>query len=322
MKREVGDPVLESREFHWIDIIRKHLGETRHGGVGIGDDAAILPGDWLWTTDAMVDGVHFLSSWPMDGVGYKCLASSASDVVAMGGRPLYALLTVGLPMSFSDAWYASFLDGLARSLRDFDIALMGGDTVRSDVAFFSMTVLGKPFRAPILRSGARAGDRIYVTGRLGESALGLDILLGRVHAGEDGDRLVKRHLYAPPRTRVMEELVTGYRISSAIDCSDGFLADLEHIASESQVGYEVYVERLPVYPGAGVGEDPFSPPWSYALSGGEDYEIILTSPQSLPAEVAGVPLTEVGRITSSEKHLLWHGQPLAIEKLKKGYTHF
>ncbi|MCX7883089.1 MAG: thiamine-phosphate kinase [Brevinematales bacterium] len=311
----------ESREFLWIRRIRETMGEARHGGIGIGDDAAFLPEGLLWTTDAMVEGVHFLSSWPMDGVGYKSLASSASDIVAMGGFPLYALLTTGLPSSFQEKMYATFLHGFQRAMQDFGIALMGGDTVRSDALFFSVTVLGKPFSKPLLRSGAQVGDTIYVSGMLGTSALGLETLLRQEPKGKEQSSLVRAHLYPPCRIMMMQELVVSYTITAAIDCSDGFVADLDHIADESGVGYEIEITKLPVPEGP--REDvPWGIPWRYALGGGEDYEIIFTSPDNLPSRVGGVAVTPVGKIVPQGRTLLWQGHPIEREKIPRGYTHF
>ncbi len=309
-------------EFEWIKRIRDSLGATLHGGIGIGDDAAVLPGGWLWTTDALVEGVHFLSSWPMDGVGYKSLACNVSDIVAMGGRPLYTLLTVGLSSEFSDEMYACFLDGLGKALQDFEVALMGGDTVRSDTVFFSLTVVGQAFHTPVFRSGARPGDTIYVTGHLGESALGLDLLLGKNLLLPSPERYTNRHLYPPSRIALMKELVETYPISAAIDCSDGFLADMDHIAEESGVGYEIELSHLPGPAGLSQGDNPTDFPWPYVLGGGEDYEIIFTSPETIPASLADTPITPVGRITPHEKHLLWRGEVFQADLLPRGYTHF
>lgn len=315
------NPLLLSGEFFWIDRIRNTIGGNPEGGIGIGDDAAVIPEGLLWTTDAMVEGVHFLSSWPMDGVGYKSLASSASDIVAMGGKPLYALLTVGLPLSFSDVMYEAFLAGFERAMGDFGIVLMGGDTVRSGTLFFSLTVLGKPFEKPVLRSGAQVGDNIYVTGMLGESALGLEVLLGKEIHGEKKEEWVRRHLYPPCRVSLMQTLVSSYTLTAAIDCSDGFVADLDHIADESGVGYEVHIERMPV-PERERGNSPFELPWSYALGGGEDYEIIFTSPEEISPVVAGVAVTCVGKIVESERQLFWYGERVERESIRRGYTHF
>ncbi|URA11074.1 thiamine-phosphate kinase [Thermospira aquatica] len=309
-------------EFGWIQRIRTLLGVPRHGGIGIGDDAAVLPGGWLWTTDALVEGVHFLSSWPMEGVGYKSLACNVSDIVAMGGKPLYVLLTSGLSSDFGDEKYEGFLMGLDKALRDFDVALMGGDTVRSETVFFSLTVIGQAFSTPVLRSGARPGDIIYVTGVLGESALGLDILLGKNVALSQPEKYVNRHFYPPSRIAVMKKLLEKYTISAAIDCSDGFLADIDHIAEESGVGYEIELSRLPGPIGLSGGKTPTEFPWTYILSGGEDYEIIFTSPEVLPSSLADIPITSIGYITPYEKKLLWRGEVFEADLLPRGYTHF
>lgn len=312
---------FDSREFFWIEHIRKTIGYPIHGGIGIGDDSAVLPENLLWTTDAMVEGVHFLSSWPMEGVGYKSLATSASDIVAMGGKPLYTLLTVGSPKTFLESHYEKFLQGFQKAMRDFDIALMGGDTVRSDVIFFSITVLGKPFQKPILRSGANTGDFIYVSGTLGASAIGLELLLNKEIPTCEKEEFITSHLYPPCRISLMEKLLLSYPITAAIDCSDGFVADLDHIADESGVGYEIEIDKIPIpHKSETTSYEDF--PLKYALGGGEDYEIIFTSPVQLPSLVAGVPITQVGKILPQERKLLWKGKPIKREKIHRGYIHF
>ncbi|MFN4217123.1 MAG: thiamine-phosphate kinase, partial [Brevinematales bacterium] len=230
-------------------------------------------------------------------------------------------LTVGLPSSFSDGMYEAFLSGFERALGDFGIVLVGGDTVRSGILFFSLTVLGKTSGRPVLRSGAQVGDNIYVTGILGESALGLEALLGKEIPVERKEDFVFRHLYPPCRIGVMQTLVSSYSVTAAIDCSDGFVADLDHIADESGVGYEVHIERIPV-PEKERVYSPFEFPLSYALGGGEDYEIIFTSPEEIPSVVEGVPVTCVGKVVSDERQLLWYGKRVAKENIHRGYTHF
>ena len=318
----MNERALPRGEFEWINFIRSRLGSVHHGGKGIGDDAAILPSRLLWTTDALVEGVHFLSSWPMHGVGYKSLACNVSDIAAMGGRPLYALLTTGLPPSYPPQKYADFLEGFKQALDDFDIDLMGGDTVRSNDAFFSISLLGEVIRRPLLRSGAQVNDFIYVSGYLGESSLGLQTLLEKIPPSQTSDLWVKRHLYPEPRLSLIGWLSEHFTITAAIDCSDGFLADLEHIAEESQKGYEIYLDKLPTPRGITMPKNWQETPWEFVFAGGEDYEIIFTSPNILPSEGEGIPITCVGKIIENDFRLLWKNTPLPREAVPRGFTHF
>jgi thiamine-monophosphate kinase len=254
--------------------------------LGIGDDAAILempPGHSLvFCSDLVAEGYHFLRDiHPADSIGYKAVAVNVSDVGAMGGIPMYFLVSMALPADLGTEWLDNFYDGVARACGDFDVALVGGDTSSADSIFVDVSMIGRVRQGTaVTRAGAKAGDGIYVTGILGSSASGLELL----RAGEHGERAVRRHLYPQPRHKV------GAAVSGAahamIDISDGFSTDLTHILEESRVSAEVDSAQLPAADGASQ---------SQVLHGGEEYELIIVAPH-LPAIIENVPVRRVGEI--------------------------
>lgn len=250
---------------------------------GVGDDCAIIAGpygfDWLITTDALVEGVHFRREWTdFETLGRKALAVNLSDIAAMGGRPRFYLVSIGLPPCDSDATVSALYDGIRAQAAEYDIFLIGGDTVSSSSEIFiSITVLGDvPRGHAILRSGAKPGDAIYVTGQLGFSALGL-ICLDGGKRNDDAKPFILRHL--SPIARIKEGIWIAKTCiaTSMIDVSDGLLADLGHIADESGVGFEIDVGRVPTVPRfAELSRELKQDPIVLMLSGGEDYELAFT----------------------------------------------
>ncbi len=290
--------------------------------LGIGDDAAIVrPGkgrEFLWTCDAFVEGVHFLAQeHAPDSVGYKSLARATSDVAAMGGIPRLFLLTLTLPIEFTGGWLDQFLRGMGQAARQLGLRLAGGDTTRASKVFISITVLGEI--APGLavpRSGARPGDLIYVSGRLGGAQLGLELVrrgvLKRQIDAKRLRRILQPHLY--PRIRAdLGSWIARHRLASAmIDVSDGLSTDLGHICEESGVGARIWAGRIPQVeiPASvvrwigGLRPDPLQ----MALHGGEDYELLFTVPARLSKRLANAPsttrLTAIGEIIRNKRVLL------------------
>jgi thiamine-monophosphate kinase len=268
------------------------------------------PSEWVVTTDAFLENVHFrLRAHPPDAVGYQALARATSDLAAMGARPLYFLLSLALPDACTNTWFDDFLRGMSRAAREFGLALAGGDTTRSPLVAINITVIGEvaPTRV-VLRSGARPGDLLYVSGRLGAAELGLRLILRKLHTQKERKKLLDKHLYPEPRLRLGKWLAKNRRATAMIDTSDGFSTDLAHICEASSVGARVWSERLPkvVVPGElqKLGLDPLR----LALDGGEDYELIFTVPPRLgphlPRTILGVPVTAIGKITREERILL------------------
>lgn len=322
---------MNKGEFELIGRIRK-LFPAAGNVTGIGDDAAVLENGWLVTTDALCDGTHFLSGKVrFSDLGYKAMAVNVSDIAAMGGKPLHALLTLGLTKSVSDRQIDELLAGMKKCSKEFGFDLVGGDTVMSGNFFLSITMIGRASGKPVLRSGAKKGDRVYVTGNLGDSAIGLEILLKKNRFPvKDRSYFLKRHHLPGPRTGIMETLARDYRIHSCIDCSDGFLADLGHICEMSGTGYRIDLDRLPVSmdkigKSFDTGREYFL---GLAAGGGEDYELIFTTPDEIDSDgfrrKTGIRLTEVGLITGrkGKYETLLDGRLLGPGEVRTGYRHF
>jgi thiamine-monophosphate kinase len=282
--------------------------------VGIGDDAAIwrpTPGrEAILTCDWFLEGVHFLrGKHPADTVGWKCLARAVSDVAAMGGEPRCFLLSLALPSSCTGRWLDSFLGGLRRAARRLGCAPAGGDTTRSERVLINVTVVGesKPGMA-VLRSGARPGDAVFVSGRLGEAEAGLRLLRRRRGRANAKDARLRKHLYPEPRVELGQWLADSRRASALMDLSDGLSTDLPRLCAASGVGARIEAARLPaVRPVKGLLPRGVSA-LELALHGGDDYELLFTVPRrragQVPAAYRGVPLTRIGEITATRKVVL------------------
>lgn len=307
------------------------------GTIGIGDDCAVIP--WkkdaalLVTTDLLLEGVHFLRSKisPAD-LGAKSLAVNLSDIAAMAGTPRSAFLSLGLPSDIGLDWVDGFFRGLRGLARDHKVALLGGDTTRSEgpiVVNIAVLGIGRPGRIK-LRSAARESDIIALTGTLGDSSAGLRILLDEITIGRDEKKLVAAHVR--PRAHLEEGAWLGCRagVRALIDVSDGIDSDLRRIMESSGRGAAVDLDRLPVSPSLFAvcrryGWDPLD----FAVAGGEDYCLLTTvAPGAFPSIAAGFgrrfgrPLFPIGRITAKGKDLAFrlHGR---VKKLsQRGFDHF
>ena len=276
--------------------------------VGIGDDAAVLRlprhRDLIVTTDLFVEGVHFQSDWlSAHAAGRRALGRVLSDISAMGGRPHWAFLSLGLPEEFDSAWARRFLQGLAAAARQYRVLLVGGDTGSSGSPVFLADAIlcgSVPQGTAVLRSGARPGDALFVSGRLGATA-----------------RAIDSGLPLPPiRPRLLlgEHLRRRRLASAMIDLSDGLSTDLGHLARESGTGAEVELIRL-----------PRSGSVKQALHGGEDYELLfsiaLDRAAKLPRTLAGIPLTHIGRITKTTGISLLHPDGRREKLSPQGWEH-
>lgn len=329
----------------------------------IGDDCAVLrpsPGhDSLVTTDFSLEGVHFRRDWhPPESVGHRCLARGLSDIAAMGGEPVAAFLSLAVPRDLLQTWVSRFMQGLLNLARKHRVTLAGGDTAESPNGVLAdIVVVGRvPKGKAVLRSGARPGDRIYVSGALGGSAGavlqfdsrndpersragvpslssswrrlrrqggGLDLLGGerRSHT-KPSSRTFPRHFYPEPRLELGGILREKRLVTAMIDTSDGLSTDVSHICEESGVGAEIAADLLPR---ACVGKPAREVPLELALHGGEDYELLFTAPPSkrIPSQIAGLPLSYIGVITRSPSSaiLLRSGEGVAQLKVR-GWEHF
>jgi thiamine-monophosphate kinase len=298
-------------EVEWIEWLRKRLpGRSRHFAVGIGDDAAVLrllPGhDPVVTTDLLVEDVHFLDKiHPPKAIGFKAVMRGASDLAAMAAKPVAVFLSVALRRNTRQAWVREFLAGVRQACRRVGVAVGGGDTsVGGECFLVDTVVLGEVRRSKaVLRSHAQPGDEIFVSGRLGQAALGLELLRSGVAAHDRRFReLLRAHLYPEARCRLALELARLGLPSAMIDLSDGLSTDLHHLCRASRVGAIVEASAIPV---------PRLPPrrairrldtLQAALHGGEDYELLFTVPVDrrvrVPHKLSGVPLTRIGHVTS------------------------
>jgi len=306
--------------------------------VGIGDDCAVLeprPGAALLaTTDLLIEDVHFRRRWaePAD-IGWKSMAVNLSDIAAMGGRPRWALVALACPEGTSVTEIEAFYEGALALARAHEVTIVGGDTSASPAGWIvNVTLLGDADQ-PRLRSTARAGDAVAVTGALGRSAAGLAVLeresppagVGAAHLAE----VTAAHLRPRPRVREGEWLAAAGGVTAMMDVSDGVGIDLPRLLAESGAGAAVDVDRLPIDAAtravaAALGADPTA----WATGGGEDYELLLTcEPAALErlqrglAEACGTPLTPIGEITAGARPVRWssHGHEVTVAR---GFEHF
>ena len=295
--------------------------------LGIGDDCAVLRlptgHESLVTTDFSLEGIHFRRDWhPPESVGHRCLARGLSDIAAMGGEPDAAFLSLALPRGLAQTWVSRFLRGMMSLAERHGVTLAGGDTAESPSGILAdIVVLGSVRKdKAILRSGARPGDSIYVSGALGGAAAAI-ARLRRQPNGAVRPRDYPRHFYPEPRLEPGRVLREKRLANAMIDTSDGLSTDLAHICEESGVGAEVDAACIPR---AYVGKPAHQVSLELALHGGEDYELLFTvsSGKRVPASIAGIPLTRIGRITRSRRILLRDEGDVARPLASRGWEHF
>jgi thiamine-monophosphate kinase len=265
-------------EFGLIERIRRHTSPGRGVQIGIGDDAAWITNpnrSSLVTSDLLIEGIHFDLRWTsLFDLGHKALAVNLSDIAAMGGVPAYVILALGIPVNFDSKQIDAFYGGLRRLAARTEVALVGGDTNLAKQFIVSICVIGHAPYRPIRRSGARAGDDVYVTGTIGDSALALKLLQHRniVPQQRAFVRLLARHHRPMPRLTIGALLAKERLAAAMIDVSDGLLQDLGHICKASGVGATIWEEQLPLSSAyralADNGET------GTAFTGGEDYELL------------------------------------------------
>ena len=292
--------------------------------LGIGDDCAIFRldsrEDLLFTTDLLLEDVHFRrATHRAEDAGHKALARGLSDIAAMGGEPVAAFLSLALPRKLPQKWVDRFMRGFLRLADEYGVSLAGGDTAESPTGVLAdIIVLGSvPTGKAILRSGARPGDRIYVTGQLGASAATLKLLLeGKSRIRPSNFR---RHFYPVPRIEVGRFLRE--KNPAMIDISDGLSIDLAHICEESGVGAEILEQAIPK---ATIGRPARVVDIRFGLHGGEDYELLFTVSRRkrVPSRIAGVAVTQIGQITRTKKIVMINHHGVARELHPEGWEHF
>jgi thiamine-monophosphate kinase len=323
-------------EFDLITLIRERCAIAREDvRLGIGDDAALLavPAGQLLvvSTDTLVAGVHFPQSTKAHDIGWKALAVNLSDLAAMGATPAWATLALTLPQG-NALWVADFADGFGALAREFKLALVGGDTTQGPLSI-TVTVHGfVPEGSALLRSGARAGDAVFVTGTLGDAAAGLycvgqdDDARGLLSASRGPCAALIERLNRPS-PRVAQGLELRGRASACIDISDGLVADLGHICAASGVGAEIEVESLPAS-SALLGLCDAATRGAFQLAGGDDYELCFTAADAeadaLLGDLArsGCGATRVGRIVPGSGVRVRDAAGNSVVPLRGGWEHF
>ena len=297
-----------------IARVRRNVGRlagTRGLVTGIGDDCAVLriPAghETLVTTDFSLEGIHFRRDWHPPGVvGHRCLTRGLSDIAAMGGEPVAAFLSLALPAKLPQKWVDGFLSGFLELARKFGVPLAGGDTAESPSGILAdIVVIGSvPRGKAILRSGARVGDLIYVSGELGASAAVIDGLR-RKPAKKLRPLDFLQHFYPRPRIELGRVLREKRLATAMIDISDGLSTDLAHLCEESGVGAQVEREAIPC---ASIGEAEHNVQLNFALHGGDDYELLFTvrakREHELKAAPKGLRLTRIGEISRKKTMIL------------------
>lgn len=329
------DSLAALGEFGFISRLTSAV-KNGHGVLtGIGDDAAVTvltPGMQLLTsTDMLLEDVHFRLNWHDPSLlGRKSLAVNLSDIAAMGGIPRWATLSLAIPKSLTLDVLDSFCAGFLSMAAEHDITLIGGDTCSSKSGLtLSVTIMGEQFPERIIRrTGARPGDEIWVTGTLGDAALGLQ-LLEENRATTGHETLISRLLDPAPRLAFGRALAESGLVTAMIDISDGIMADFGHIAEMSGVGGTIQINQLPLSDELKKTVAHFSPfPWKFPLAGGEDYELCFTVAAENREKItglvkkSGVTATAVGIVTDSKKVIALDENGLSFDHSSSGFNHF
>jgi len=310
--------VSELGEFRLIELLEKMVAASRGNQaswqqlvIGIGDDAAAWQDKGalhLATTDSLVQDVHFsLDTATWYELGWKALAISLSDIAAMGGVAQYALVTLALPPDTEVEDITALFQGMLELAQPSGVAIAGGDIVRSSVIMITATVTGSaPDREHVLiRSAAKPGERIAVTGYLGTAAAGRKMLQENLQPDSEATAYLRRAFLQPEPRLAEGPLLVSNGVKAAIDISDGLIADLTHICEASHVGAQVEVDRLPIAPAV---KDTFGDSsLELALSGGEDYELLFTASTEIIEKVvraASCPITVIGEITAAKTPMI------------------
>lgn len=307
-----------------FQIIRDYF--QRHAAasdlvLGIGDDGAVLRPrvgcDLVVVTDTLVAGHHFPDNFAAADIGWRAMAVNLSDLAAMGAEPRFAFLNLTLPDPDAD-WLAAFAQGFFALAERHNVILAGGDTTQGPLSI-TVTLLGEvPHGAALLRSGARPGDLVCVSGTLGDAAAGLEILL------QDADSeqpLVQRFRRPAPRVALGRQLAD--KASAAIDVSDGLVADLGHILAASGVGARIALAQLPVSPAL---EEYSDQARDLALTGGDDYELCFCIPRNAVKELSAgseeCEITVIGEIVEGDELVIVHPDGSRYHPARRSWQHF
>lgn len=319
-------------EFEFIGKIAKGVPRSAEGLIlGIDDDAAVIEGRgrdrWLVTTDISAEDVHFKRTWAgWDIIGKKTLLTNVSDILAMGGLPWFYFVSIAVPKNVREKDLLKFYDGMSSVAKEYNMIMAGGDTTASVGKFFaSITVIGSAENV-ITRSGAKAGDKIFVSGSLGGSEAGLYILEKDLKGNK---ALIDKHLLPTPRLKLARWLSEKKCASAMIDISDGLVQDLTHIADLSRVGFNLYAENIPIDENIKSLRSRVNPLLA-AISGGEDYELLFTMNEEQRERFEfdaakidfGCPITMIGEIVEDKtRRRVIDSRGKLINVKKKGFAH-
>lgn len=321
-----------------FDIIARYFAPLSSGFAGafaLGDDAASIDAtDIVVTKDLLVEGVHFRAKDSRKSVAMKALRVNLSDIAAKGARPLGYFLGCVWPQNVKEETIADFAAGLSEDQEAYKISLMGGDTTvhnqKGGLLIISVTMIGVRGSAGMIRrSGAKPGDDVYVSGTIGDACLGLAVSKGEIKvAPAHKSFLTGRYLLPSPRVALGGALVG--HASSAIDISDGLVADAGHVAAQSKVAIDLHAEKLPLSEAAKVWLDRQVPDEGYArlASGGDDYEILFTAPAArrrsieMASQVTKTPIARIGSVAKGAGVSLMNAEGEKIGVGLTGYDHF
>ncbi|MBX7146360.1 MAG: thiamine-phosphate kinase [Alphaproteobacteria bacterium] len=328
------------KKLNEFEIINKYFAPLTYkeqGAYNLKDDVAVLPifekGNWVITTDSLVADVHFFQNDPADLIARKMLRVNLSDLASKGAQPLYYLMTLALPHSIQESWIADFAEGLAQDQEQYNVSLIGGDTVATHGPItLSVTALGlhNGYMIP-RRDKAKIDDLIVVSGTVGDSALGLMILKKKLIYSldkQDKDYLVNKYKLPQPQIELGLIMSADNLCSSCLDISDGFIADLNHLCQQSNVGAVIYEKLLPVSQAAQfvLKENPSL--LMTMLSGGDDYELLFTISKEKydlflkQIKNKNISLTIVGKITNDRTISIIDQNGKMLPYHKMGYQHF
>ena len=332
--------VSELGEFGLIDLLAKMAYRAQNNRkvswqqliIGIGDDAAAWRSDastQLATIDSFIQDVHFslgVTSW--EDLGWKAMAVNLSDIAAMGGTPRYALVSLALPGHTEVEDVTALYKGMIELAKQFEVAIVGGDTSSAPLVAINITVLGSAGgqdKHILTRSAARPGDKVAVTGKLGAAAAGVEMLNRKLKFSPEVTASLKKACLRPYPRIAEGQLLVAQGVKTAIDISDGLIQDLSHICKASQVGARIEINRVPIQPEvrANFGDRALE----LALSGGEDYELLFTAGTEVVDKVkkaASCPVTIIGEMVADETSQITlinkKGKPFNLDKT--GWEHF
>ena len=324
---------MKTGEFDRIERYFAPLASGFPGAFGLSDDAAVLapsPGyEYAITTDTVVEGVHFVGDEPPAQIAAKMLRVNLSDLAAMGARPVAYTLNIALNDKVDDAWLAEFCAGLQADQREFDLHLMGGDSVATPGPLvFTVTAFGEVSKGCALRrNGAKPGDLVFVSGTIGDGALGLQVVQGRLLTLDPDSAAALSDRYRIPRPRLALGVDLVGVASAAADISDGLIADIGHIATTSGVGMTLDWAAIPLSDAAQKAAPLTLDMKAVVLTGGDDYELVFTASPEFVAALSEIsarlslPITQIGVVTSNSGVRAVDRDGVEIPVAKTGYRH-